>query len=390
MKNVLLDVNYVYKKQNPSTYIKSLNQKNINKLRNERKNLIQYGLNLPIEIFKNKSILDLGSGTGLYTLIYNLWGSNCTLVEYDKLSHEYSKNLFQKFKRKGSKNIFINSDIFKFKSKKKFDIVNCNGVLHHTSLKKDGIKLMISFLKKKGIILLGASVISGFFQRNLQRLMIYSISKNEAEIYKNSKKFFKKHLSRASKVSGRSVDEIISDTYLNPKIDSYDLKYIIRIFKKNKISMFSIYPRLNSVNDLEMEWKKKNMTKYSNESINFTNLKWFTRSTGNFSDKKTKLYYKNLNMLYSNLNDLSFKNKNKNFNSLNKTQQYVAKLKKNKKINFDYFSYKINNFHNELEMLLILIKTKNLKQLKKFIKNSKYIFKGYSGLGMNYFVGIKE
>ena len=48
--------------------------------------------------------IDLGSGTGMYSLIYNLWGSDCTLLEYDLNSFEKSKKIFGKFERKNSQN----------------------------------------------------------------------------------------------------------------------------------------------------------------------------------------------------------------------------------------------------------------------------------------------
>ena len=247
MNLTLKQVSKTYKKVNPSTYFKKINKKNINKLKRHREALFHNKLHLPIDLFKGKTLLDLGSGTGMYSVIYNLWGSDCTLVEYDKKSFIKSKEIFKKLSRKNSNNNFQNKDLFRFRSKFLYDIVHSNGVLHHTSKKELGIKLMANNLKKGGILILGVSIITGFFQRNLQRYLLYSISKNKKEIIENSKKYFGQHLKRAAKGSGRSVLAVIYDTYINYKIDSFSLEDLLKIFKKNKIKFFSSFPSFNDI-----------------------------------------------------------------------------------------------------------------------------------------------
>ena len=48
---------------------------------------------------ENSELIDYGSGVGLNTLPYNLMGAKCTLLEYDKDSVNFSKNLFRKFSK---------------------------------------------------------------------------------------------------------------------------------------------------------------------------------------------------------------------------------------------------------------------------------------------------
>ena len=54
---------------------------------------------------------------------------------------------FSKFNNKFQ---IYNKDLFKFKSKKKFDFVVSNGVAHHTHDIKKNIEIAINFLKKGG------------------------------------------------------------------------------------------------------------------------------------------------------------------------------------------------------------------------------------------------
>jgi len=388
MNTVLKKVNKVYKEVNPSTYLSSINKKNILRLEKQRRNLFHNKLNLPIELFKNKKLLDLGSGTGMYSIIYNLWGADCTLVEYDKYSHEKAKIIFNKFQRKNSLNNFVKMDLFKFKNDLLYDIVHCNGVLHHTANKNKGIKIMADNLKKGGIFILGASIVTGFFQRNLQRLFLYKISKNKREIIKNAKTYFGEHLNRAAKGSGRSVLAVIYDSYINSKIDSYSLKDLLKELKKNKISFYSSFPNIINIKENELEWKFVNKNIISEMSLNFTNLIWFMRSK-NILYKKNKILFEIVLNLSKIINNISFDQKKK-------FEKKIIEMKKNLKLINDQsftksilFNSKANIFFNEINKLLNIIENQDYLNVKKF-KQNKFLFKGFSGLGMNYFVGFKS
>ena len=91
MKSVIEKLNKVYRKQNPSTYLKNLNH--LDKFIKNRENLL-LKLKLPKKIFLNSNLIDFGSGTGLNTIVYSSLGANCTLIEYDKKSVLHSQKLF--------------------------------------------------------------------------------------------------------------------------------------------------------------------------------------------------------------------------------------------------------------------------------------------------------
>ena len=170
----------VYDKSNPSTYF--INNKKFKQHNDSRKKLL-LDLKLPPKLFKNSTLIDFGSGSGQNTIVYDNLGASCTLVEYDKKSCKNSKDLFKKFSKNKYK--IINKDIYKYKSAKKFDFVVCHGVLHHTANMKKVFNICSKALKKGGFLILSTGEQHGFFQRNIQRLILYKISKNEKEIIIN-------------------------------------------------------------------------------------------------------------------------------------------------------------------------------------------------------------
>ena len=151
MKNtVLKNLNNVYKRENPSTYITNLSK--IKNFVENRKNFLR-DLKLPSQIFKDSSMIDFGCGSGQNSIVYDWLGSNCTLLEYDKESIANTTSLFKKFAKNKYK--IIRTDLFNFKLKKKYDFVISNGVIHHTKDPLQNIKICCKTVKKNGFLILG-------------------------------------------------------------------------------------------------------------------------------------------------------------------------------------------------------------------------------------------
>lgn len=335
-------------------------------------------------------------------MLYDWLGAKCTLIEYDKKSFHNSKLLFKKYAKQKFYN--INQDIFKLpKYLKKFDIVISNGVAHHTKDPKKNIKICINHLKKNGFFILGIGNKSGFFQRNIQRLILYKISNNEKEILKNAKILFKEHLNRSVKYSGRKINEIIYDTYINPKINTLSTNEIEEEFKKNKIKLYSSFTEIKKIEDFlnpSQQFSIKN-NKFNNEKnygLNINDLQELTLTNNqidynsNYFIKLKKIFF-SISKLTRNYDDLNFYDKN----ILIKTSQIYDirnKIKKINKIDILNKNYNVKFFNEMIKILKILdLKCKTnvkLKKIKSNLKNSKHIFKKYCGVGMNYYVGYKE
>ncbi len=101
--------------------------------------------------FKNKDVIDVGCGGGRYSNALRL------LRAKSVMGVDYSDNgIFTAKKNYKYKNInFKKQDVLNLKiPKNKFDIVFCNGVLHHTNNFKKGIKELYRVCKPGGFIYL--------------------------------------------------------------------------------------------------------------------------------------------------------------------------------------------------------------------------------------------
>ena len=79
---------------------------------------------------KDKEVLELGCGRAALSYLFSEYGpKSITLVDFSKEALLRAKNIFY-----NSKNIkFIENDILKFETKKKYDLVFSSGVVEHFS-----------------------------------------------------------------------------------------------------------------------------------------------------------------------------------------------------------------------------------------------------------------
>ena len=394
----LKELDKVYSNKNPSFFVKNLNnKKKIKKLINTRIDFL-LKLKLTKKNFQNADLLDLGCGSGQNTIVFDYLGARCTMVEFNKNSFNNAKKLFKNYSKKKFK--IINKDLFKFRTRKKFDIVVSNGVAHHTYDVKKNIQLACKYVKKGGFLILGVCTPEGWFQRNLQRAILFQVSNSSKEIIQNAKILFPKHLSESKKHGLRTIDEVIFDTYINPKINCISFTDIKKIFNKNKILDFaSLNYEKNIQNFINPNYEQQKQSGIKNVTLNNLNLSpihEFSIANYNFKQKsffKTyKLISKSLKNVVEQVNDIDSKTKI-NFSSKN-LLELSDKINKGLKVNLIDNSY-VLNFIKEIKKIfdiLSLKETKNIKfkKIQKTLRINKNLFKGTCGVGMNYFVGYKR
>ena len=105
--------------------------------------------------FNNPNVLIAGCGTGNHICqAANYLNANILGVDLSLTSLSYAK---RKVEELGLKNIdFLHADILQLKDlKKKFDVIECVGVLHHMHDPLQGLKILVDLLEPSGLLLIG-------------------------------------------------------------------------------------------------------------------------------------------------------------------------------------------------------------------------------------------
>lgn len=132
----------------------------------EGKKLIQKRINSPnfsLTDLEDKIVLDLGCGSGRYTIALNTYGCK-TITGYDVGDQglDIGKDIVKKY---GLKNIkFVKGDVLNLPYEDEtFDFVFCNGVLHHTKDFKRGLSELYRVLKSSRTAFLYVYADGGLF-----------------------------------------------------------------------------------------------------------------------------------------------------------------------------------------------------------------------------------
>ena len=344
-KKIESDVLKIYRKVSPS-HRNITDSQSKSHFFNQRITLFKT-LGLPLSFFKNKKILEIGGGTGEKSLFYAFYGADVTIVEPNEKSCLIAKKIFSQTKL-AKKLTVINKSLFDIDISliKKFDMITAEGVLHHTFHPIENLELILKNMTSNQIILIAIGESHGMLKRELQKMAVKQLAKDDPELISYFvKKLFPEHLLRATKYDLRNAESVIYDNYINPQDESSNLRDICNAFYKNKISYLSSYPKLD---------------------LFYITNPWGHNRENQFNYKFYQNYYKFLEKLWMTSGEEKISYDLSDFD--------IQKITK-----------RIDNNSKKLLQLKEKIKTKN------FSKNDlKMIKKGYMGIGLHYFLGMKD
>ena len=377
----------------PSIYFSNKSRKQYEKYVKNSEYIYRDLFNFPPKMFLNSDLIDFGAGTGENTVYLANWGAKCTLVEMNKLAQNISKKVFKKYSNI-KKHKFIQSSIFDFKKTKKlYDIVHCRGVLSHTAANRAAFKKISSFLKPGGYLIFGDPNKAGGFQNMLQRYAVYNFSNSENDMINVSEYLFKEDIDRSFKTIPRTRNEIIYDRWVIQSQDDPSISQVFSWMKENNLKFYSSYPKIpdfffgNSLHHKD----KKDLSIFKN-LFSLSELIWMMQTD---DDKKVinnlnhdlKKFAYSLNDLSSYVANCNVKTKIENKKFKNKAFKLSSEI--NKLNNFRLFNKKAKIFLNESMQFINLVKNSDLKAVKKFIKNSRYLFKAACGVRHVDFIAYK-
>ena len=330
----------VYNKVSPS--FRELTTNEDIKINLSQRKAILNQLKLVPNYFNNKKVIEVGGGTGENSIFYALWGGDVTTIEPLEISCSRASKLFKSFDKDLT---VINKSLFEIDPVifKNFDIIIAEGVLHHTFDTIRALDIILKNMSVDSIIMIAIPEYHGWFKRYLQRELIRISSSNKEEILINSKKYFQEHLNNAVKYGLRSEESVIYDTFVNPQIRIEPLQKICDSFLSNNIYHISSYPSLENIFETQ-PWSKIKVNKF--------NYKYYFN------------FYKLLEKIWM----------------CSGEENHISDLS-----NLESSLKRIERDH--IKLLDLENKIKNMTFTGKDLLP---IQKGYMGIGMNYFVGIKE
>ena len=207
-----------------------------------------------------KNVLEVGCGTGQLSIYFSI-GANNNIVGLDptieslKLAKDFSdKNNITNIK-------FVNADIFDdVLSDNYFDLIWCNGVLHHTKDPYSAFEILVKSLKKEGYVLIGLYNKIGRV-RTIFRRYIY--------------KFFGRKILdkidptlRNLKFDENEKNAWIRDQYNHPIESMHTIDEVLNWFNKNNITFISSIPSTDFDYDYNDIFKKKSPGTFFSRILN--------------------------------------------------------------------------------------------------------------------------
>jgi len=381
-----------FKKHRPSEYFSHLvDDGQAFKEHNEKVgNLFRYGLNIPLDYFDGKEVIDLGSGTGENLISLATWGAKCTLVEMNEDALEVAKQVFKKYSPNFKDHKFIHSSLYDLdheKFKNKFDISHSRGVFTHVADKARAFNHLASYVKPGGYVIYGDRNTAGGIQEMLQRLAIYKLGgDNDEKIIEISEALFSDDITRSQQSVPRTREAIIFDRWVIQQQDDPSVKDVLDMFCNEGLDYISSWPRLDFAGrGVSTYTDPKNDNSLKRGARLVENL-WMMLNQGENENIDSYLglnqekYLDEIDNICKSLrnlqigDDIDILDLSNSFDRLG-SMSFIDKDKQT------YLNERQNIFIKEVISFLNLIKlNRNPKEIRKEIDNYNILFKGYAGV----------
>jgi 2-polyprenyl-3-methyl-5-hydroxy-6-metoxy-1,4-benzoquinol methylase len=368
--------------------------------------------------FTNKRVLDAGCGTGEYDICYGLWGAKVYGIDINNYAVRYARQLAHKFNL-GNKLTFKTCSLFDVKFKKSsFDIVICDGVLHHTADPKTGFKKLASYVRDGGFLVVTIGEDAGFFQKNLQRLIVRLLSDgDEKKMVEWAKRLFSENIERAVRFGTRSKTQIIYDIYTVPQQEGLSCPHILALAEEQGLVYYSSWPPVElplQVNPYNRQPVLNIKSIATQVWLRIVQLRWMlankedSQYVSEFLDKEAEIiitfdtfmqvFREIASMITRRLESthISSNDFEKSIDNLNMFMEKLTKLIKTSEKQI------IVSLHNDIRSLTTLIKSlrilifdcpnnlnKKVEIIKKVLADSS-LFHGLNGIPTNYFAFYKH
>ena len=384
-----------FKQEIPSRYFSHLNEKDYEKYIEYAEQIYRDHFKFPPKMFEGAELIDFGAGTGENTIYLANWGALCTLVEMNDKACAISKDVFSKYAKNTEKHIFICSSIFDFlpSDNKKYDIVHCRGVLSHTADKEYAFKKIAKFVKPGGFLIFGDPNKAGGFQNMLQRYAVYHFASTTDEMIDVCELLFHDDIDRSQKAVPRTRRAIIFDRWIIQCQDDPSVSEVIGWVKDCCLQIYSCYPPvlLPLIGD-SIHHRPKFDPYLLHNLFSIAELTWMLQTDSDFVFlPKFSEQISNFSSLLAELTgNIANFNMSKNLDSKEFLSTLNALVSQSEILSvFNPLLEKLRSFAKEVKQFVKLVKTANIEEVRNYIENAKYLFKGACGVRHVDFIAYK-
>jgi 2-polyprenyl-3-methyl-5-hydroxy-6-metoxy-1,4-benzoquinol methylase len=207
-------------------------------------NILFSRLKLPRIVFRDRTVADLGCGTGEKNIILARWGAACHGIDFNPDSIGRAKAIANRFGLT-DRLWFGVQDVHKPRlPKTAYDFVICNGVLPHVENPEGVIGEMARLVAPDGFAVVGYLDSGGNIQRLLHGAITRLLAKGAEpeEIERIAYRLFPENLDRFVKYGGRDLKAVINDYICNRHSYGLDTLAIIRLMHERGLGLYSSYP----------------------------------------------------------------------------------------------------------------------------------------------------
>lgn len=393
IKQVETEVLRVFQEEIPSIHFSDKSTREYEDWTSDAVTTFRDGLHLPPEIFKGKTLVDFGAGTGENTIQFANWGAECTLVEMNEIALEIAKDVFKKYASGSYTHRFIHSSIFQFQDSRCYDFVCARGSLHHTNEKERAFGIIANRLKPGGFLILGMSSPVGGFQNNLQRMICFQFGKTRQEIVEIAECLFKEDIDRAERFSKRTRRSIIFDRWVVPKQDDPTVQDVLGWFRKNGLRFYHSHPSILPPVLADSTHHRPKFRVDSIEAIGaFAEAFWLSHRDSDemevseivegldeFAASQSELAYAVNNVEPSTCVDID--------DLEQKIDDHLSALGQFSLT--QHILRRHTGLFAEVKALLVLMRKNDLDGISHFLRSTVYLFRGMNGLRSVNYVGCK-
>lgn len=221
----------------------------------QRKDLVTEKLNIPIQFFQDREILEFGPDSGENALVFAKWGAKLHLVEPNSQAIETSKKNFEQFNFTDAIQSIAQTDIDGYTSKKKFDFIVAEGFVHSIKPDKSWISKFSTLSSPNGLVLISYTNTYGAYMELLYSLIAIYIKRKTKSISEYNailKEIFKTKWNSVNHT--RSFEswqmDVIDSPYNSRMYYTINPEKLLKTAFQHGFTLYSSWPSYKNKNDI--------------------------------------------------------------------------------------------------------------------------------------------